>query len=491
MKSNDIKNREDIRALMQKAIKENDTEGFYDALDNMMECIRDDVVQQYNAKVDTLRQDFDSKILAARGTRQLTSKEKDYYGKLADAMKSPNPKQALANLDVLMPETIIDSVFSDLQTAHPLLDLIDFIPSGGAVKLLMNTNGYQEAVWGKLCDKIIKEITGGFKEVDTSLLKLSAFIPVCKAMLDLGPEWLDNFVRQTLYEAISNGLEAGIVAGDGNNKPIGMTRQVGDGVTVTGGVYPEKTKIKVSSLDAGTVGNLLSLLAVDANGKPRRLDSLVFVVNSADYYSKVMPATTVMAPDGTYRNNVMPYPMTIVPTPALDPGEAVLGIANRYFAAAGTSPEGRIEYSDEYQFLEDTRVYLIKVYANGMPKDNNSFLFLDISDLQPLTFKVTNVTPPAASTDATLSDIKIGSLTLAPEFASETTTYTATTTNTTNTITATPANAGAQISITVGDKVVNNGAAATWSTGANTVTIKVTAADGTTTKTYTVTVTKS
>ena len=153
---------------MQNAIKENDTEGFYDALDNMMECIRDDVVQQYEAKVDTLRQDFDSKILAARGTRQLTSKEKDYYNKLRDAMKSPNPKQALANLDVVMPETVIDSVFSDLQTAHPLLDLIDFIPSGGAVKLLMNTNGYQEAVWGKLCDKIIKEITGGFKEVDIS-----------------------------------------------------------------------------------------------------------------------------------------------------------------------------------------------------------------------------------------------------------------------------------------------------------------------------------
>lgn len=491
MKSNDIKNREDIRALMQKAIKENDTEGFYNAIDNMMECISNDITQQYEAHVEAMRQETDSKILVERGTRQLTSEEKKYYQALSGALLSLNPKQALANLDVVMPHTVIDSVFSELQTAHPLLDLIDFIPSGGAVKLLMNTNGYQEAVWGKLCAEIVQEITGGFKEVDTNLLKLSAFIPVCKAMLELGPEWLDNFIRQTLYEAISNGLEAGIVAGDGNEKPIGMTRQVGDGVTVTGGVYPEKAKIKVSSLDAATVGNLLALLAVDANGKPRRLDSLVFIVNSADYYSKVMPATTVMAPDGTYRNDVMPYPMKIIPTPALNTGEAIIGIADRYFAAAGTSTDGRIEYSDEYQFLEDNRVYLIKVYANGMPKDNNSFLFLDISDLQPLTYKVTNVTPPAASTDATLTDIKIGSLTLSPAFAANTTTYTASTTNATNTIVATPANAGSTIDITVGDTVVNNGAAATWATGANTVTIKVTAADGTTTKTYTVTVTKS
>lgn len=491
MKSNDIKSRDEIRALMQKAVRDNDTEGFYQAFDEMLECIRDDVIAQHESRFDELRQDFDSKILAARGARQLTSRERDYYQKVIEAMKARDPKQALSGIDAVLPETVIDDVFSEIQTAHPLLDLIDFVPSGGAVKLLMNTNGYQAAVWGQLCDEIIKEITGGFKEVNTNLLKLSAFIPVCKAMLDLGPEWLDNFVRQTLYEAISNGLEAGIVTGDGNEKPIGMTRQVGDGVTVTGGVYPEKAKIKVTSLDAATVGNLLALLAVDANGKPRRLDSIILVVNSADYYSKVMPATTVMAPDGTYRNNVMPYPMTVIPTPALESGQAVLGIANRYFAAAGTSTDGRIEYSDEYRFLEDDRMYLIKVYANGMPKDNNSFLFLDISELQPLAYRVTSVTPPEASDDATLSDLKIGALTLTPAFASATKTYTAATTNATNTITATPSNAGSEIEIKVGDTPVDNGSAATWASGANTVTIKVTAPDGTSTETYTVTVTKS
>lgn len=491
MKSNDIKSRDEIRALMQKAVRDNDTEGFYQAFDEMLECIRDDVIAQHESRFDELRQDFDSKILAARGARQLTSRERDYYQKVIEAMKARDPKQALSGIDAVLPETVIDDVFSEIRTAHPLLDLIDFVPSGGAVKLLMNTNGYQAAVWGQLCDEIIKEITGGFKEVNTNLLKLSAFIPVCKAMLDLGPEWLDNFVRQTLYEAISNGLEAGIVTGDGNEKPIGMTRQVGDGVTVTGGVYPEKAKIKVTSLDAATVGNLLALLAVDANGKPRRLDSIILVVNSADYYSKVMPATTVMAPDGTYRNNVMPYPMTVIPTPALESGQAVLGIANRYFAAAGTSTDGRIEYSDEYRFLEDDRMYLIKVYANGMPKDNNSFLFLDISELQPLAYRVTSVTPPEASDDATLSDLKIGALTLTPAFASATKTYTAATTNATNTITATPSNAGSEIEIKAGDTPVDNGSAATWATGANTVTVKVTAPDGTTTETYTVTVTKS
>ena len=51
--------------------------------------------------------------------------------------------------------------------------------------------------------------------------------------------------------------------------------------------------------------------------------------------------------------------------------------------ALGTGRDGRSEYSDEYRFLEDERVYLIKLYGTGRPMDNNSFIVLDISDLQP------------------------------------------------------------------------------------------------------------
>lgn len=323
------------------------------------------------------------------------------------------------------------------------------------------------------------------------LLKLSAFVPVCKAMVDLGPEWLENYVRQVLYEALSNGMEAGFVTGDGNGKPIGMTRQVGDTVTVVGGSYPEKAKVALTDLSPATIGNLVSIMAADPNGKPRRVQDVIFLVNPQDYFQKVVPATTIMAPDGTYRNDVMPYPMSIIQTPALKRGEAVIGIAYRYLALAGTSPEGRIEYSDHYRFLEDERVYLIKAYANGMPMDNNAFIFLDISGLRPATYKVTMVDEPAPSKNANLSDLKIGSLTLDPKFAEDTTTYTATTTNATNTITAVPADASAAIEVKVGDTVIDNGSAATWTSGANTVAVKVTAADGTTIKTYTVTVTKN
>lgn len=143
-------------------------------------------------------------------------------------------------------------------------------------------------------------------------------MPVCKAMLELGPEWLDSFVRQVLYEAYANGLEAGAVSGDGNGKPIGMNRQVGDNVTVTGGVYPEKSAIAVSDLSPATIGNLLALLATDPNGKARTVRDVILVVNPVDYFQRIMPATTLMGPDGSYRNDVLPYPMTVIQSPAVD-----------------------------------------------------------------------------------------------------------------------------------------------------------------------------
>ena len=399
MRSNDYLTREELRAPLQQAIAANDSAAFVTAFDQILNVIADDIRQEYEQELAGVRQEMDNRILTARGVHQLTSDEETYYQALITAMGDRDYKQAVNNLTVAMPETIIDSVFEDLRTNHPLLSKINFIPSGAAVSMIMNTNGYQEAVWGPLCGEIVTELTAGFTEVNTTLLKLSAFLPVCKAMLELGPRWLDRFVRETLYEALANGMEAGISTGNGKDKPIGMNRQVGPGVSVTGGVYPEKVKIPVTDLSAATIGGLIGQLAQDANGKSRAVRDVILLVNPTDYFTKIMPATTLMAPDGSYRNDVMPYPMSILQVPAIPAGAAILGVATRYFATAGTEKTARIKHSDEFRFLNDERVYLVKVYANGQPKDNNSFLYLDISGLQPASYKVTLVDSGSATAE--------------------------------------------------------------------------------------------
>lgn len=97
----------------------------------------------------------------------------------------------------------------------------------------------------------------------------------------------------------------------------------------------------------------------------------------------------------------------------------------------------------------------------------------------------------APYSDATLSALTFGSMTLTPTFNKGVFTYTSATTSASNTITATTTDTNATAVIKNGSTTVTSGNAASWSAGSNTVTVTVTAEDGKTTATYTVTVTKS
>lgn len=295
MKNKDVLAMEKAKIVekMNQAIKDDDTKAFSEAFTELCQKIEDNVLEQ--AKEMLVEQD--ATILAQRGVRQLTSKEKQYYEKIIEAMRSTDPKQALNDVEVVMPETIIDSVFDELQTNHPLLSKLNATTVTGLTRMMMNINGEQKAAWGKLTAKIIEELTSGFKEVDVTQEKLSAFLPVSKAMLDLGPTWLDTYVRQVLYEALANGLEHGIVQGTGKDEPIGMMKQVGEGVVVTGGKYPDKNAIKMTALDMTQMGNVTAIMARNDKGQARTVTSLILLVNPVDYFRRVLPATRMLTPD--------------------------------------------------------------------------------------------------------------------------------------------------------------------------------------------------
>lgn len=487
MRSNDIMQDATFSQRLAQAIESGDANAYADVVYERIGQIAESIRAEY----DELRGETDAQVLAARGVRQLTGEERTYYQSLAECMRAADPRQALTNANLVLPQTVVDAVFEELQSEHPLLSRVDFVPTGGAVRMLMNTNDYQKAAWGDLCAAVVAEIVAGFKAVDTTLDKLSAVMPVCKAMLDLGPEWLDNFVRQVLYEALANGLEDGIVNGTGASMPIGVTRYVGDDAAVVGGVYPAKNPIVITDFSAETVGRLLAMLAVDGSGKARVVREVILLVNPVDYYGKIRPATSIMAPDGTYRS-ALPYPMDIIPCAAVESGKAIIGLPYRYAAFAGMGKNGRIEYSDDEKFSEDKRVYLIKLYANGLPKDNNAFIVLDVSGVVPATYKVQQVSAPSPSAIGTLASLSLGTVSLSPAFAPGTTTYTAATTNAKNTIHAVPTDLDATLELKLGSTVIPNDAPITWAAGSNTLTVKVTPADGTTSATtYTITVTKS
>lgn len=493
MVNNDSRTPEQLWDDIRQAIRNDDQESFVTAHQQLMQSMREELRSEISDTAAANQLASDQAVLLARGQRALTSAEQSYYENLIQAMKASNPKQAISGMSSTMPETIIDSVFDELRTRHPLLSRIRFLPTGPITKIILNTNGRETAVWGDLFSTISKEINAGFKAVTTTLLKLSAWLAVPKDGFNFSVVYLDRFVRETLYEAYANGFEDAIVDGDGNGKPIGMTRQVGDGVTVTGGVYPRKAKIAVRSFDQETLGSLIGLLTTDENGKERDVRDLIIVCNVNDYYTKVSAATQIMAPDGSYRN-ALPFNIEVVPVAGgLKRGEAIIGLAYRYFGSVGSDLAGNIDYSDHFNFLDDVRTFIIKGYGNGFPMDNNAFQLLDISDLQPILLNVVTRSVPTASSDATLASLKLGKAVLSPAFAANTTSYTATTTDAKNVINAVQADAGASVAITYNSTtVVDNGTPITWAAGSsNVVVVTVTAEDGTTTKSYTVTVTKS
>ena len=159
--------------------------------------------------------------------------------------------------------------------------------------------------------------------------------------------------------------------------------------SVSAGVYSDKSKVKLTSFDPVEYCAIVADLAKKPNDAGyRAVPSVAFICNPVDYISKIVPCTTVRDSAGNYKNNIFPYPTEPIQSIALDEGEAVLGLPAKYFIGIGAGKSGKIEYSDEYQFLDDNRVYLIKLYAMGKPKDNNAFKYLDISKLKPVSLKV-------------------------------------------------------------------------------------------------------
>lgn len=378
----------EIQNKMVQAIKNDDDQAFAQAFEEFTNMLQEAVL----AEAKGLVQAADNQILAGRGVRVLTSEERQYYEKVIEAMKSNNPKQALSGINEVLPKTIIDAVFEDITESHPLLDAINFQNAEALTEYLYSSmDGRFKALWGKLCGAITKELSSQFHKLSFGQNKLSAFVPVCKAMLDLGPEWLDRYVRTILYEAIANGLEDGIINGRGVAEgaadpddyiyePIGMIKDLTNYNVATG--YADKAAIPVSDFSPESYGGLISQLAVGPNLLNRTVTEVLLVVNPVDYLTKIFPATTYKTPQGGYVKDIFPFPTKVVQSAYMAQGKAAIGISKRYLAVLGTGKDGRIEYSDEYKFLEDERYYLIKLYGTGRPLDNTSFLYLDISNIK-------------------------------------------------------------------------------------------------------------
>lgn len=401
MKNNDLIDGESKKFMqkMMAALEENDAGKAAEAMQEMQNGICQIIEQEF----EQYKGVGDMDVLQDRGLRRLTSEETAWYQKFIGAVKT-GAKQEITSLTAAIPVTVIDRVITDMQKRHPLLSAVNITDAAGAQKLVMN--GVQMASrlggWGKITSAISTELKGQIKTIDVTVAKYTAYFIIPKDFVKFNftfaPMWVDQYIRIILSESIAFGLEKTIISGDGSDQFIGMTMNIS---TTSDGKYSQKAAVAITNFDED-YSAVVATMAKDSNGDDRTVPEVLLVVNPQDYIRKIRRIqNTLIYGTGSVDLINNTYPTRVVQSSMIAEGKAAAGIAENYFAAINGGTSGIIEYDDSNQFLEDNRVYTTRVYGNGQPVDNTSFVYLDISGVEapalPVLIKGGTVTTKTAA----------------------------------------------------------------------------------------------
>lgn len=327
----------------------------------------------YGAMLDELlnearkqaRQEAETLIATNPADAKLSARERKFFNEITTDVGYKEEK--------LLPQETIDRIFENLTTSHPLLQEIGLVNAGLRLKFLKSeTSGV--AVWGTIYSEIKGQLDAAFSEEEDIQHKLTAFVVIPKDLKDFGPAWIESFVSTQIDEAFAVALEAAFLAGDGNGKPIGLNRQVQEGVSVTGGVYPEKVAIgDLTFADSKTtvkeLTNVYKHHSTDEKGKAVAVEGkVVMVVNPADAWDVKRQYTSLNA-QGIYVT-ALPYNLKIVESLAQVSQKVVTFVNGRYDAYIGGGITLR-KY-DQTLAIEDMDLYTAKQFAYGKAKDDKA-----------------------------------------------------------------------------------------------------------------------
>lgn len=277
--------------------------------------------------------------------------------------------------EVLLPETTINQIYEDLVNEHPLLNAIGIFNAGPRVKFLRaETSGV--IVWGKIFGEIKGQLDATFSEETDIQDKATAFVVLPKDLKDLSVDWVERFVRLQITEVFALGLEVAFLTGDGNDKPVGMNRQVGEGVAIVDGVYPEKEPEDTLNIDKLATGkeNLVEMAKIKKfharkeNGKALTTAGKLYIVVSPEDAVDLDIAFTSVA-NGVYVKNT-PYSIKVVESEAQTEGRVLSFVRGRYDAAVGGGVT--IRKYEQTLAIEDMDLYTAKQFAFGKAKDNKA-----------------------------------------------------------------------------------------------------------------------
>jgi HK97 family phage major capsid protein len=338
-------------------VKAEDTkiEDLSSAFDDMFSSLVDDLTTKISA--EARNEAMDAQILAARGQNVLTSEERKFFNAVV--------QEGGFKEDTILPVTTQERIFEDLVMEHPLLDAIG-LQDLGAVTRFIYSDPTKAYAWGALFGDIKGQINAAFREEQIGQLKLTAFAAIPKDMLDLGPEWVERYVRTLLVESYSVGLEYGLVNGRGpaQNEPIGLMKDVaadtGAVTTKTSSGTLTFAPSQFGEVVAGELHDVIKALSTDAKNKARKvLNKVVMVVNPIDAIS-VQARNTIQTTNGQWVT-ALPYNIQVVESEEVTEKKAVFFVKGQYMAAvAGGYKTNKF---DQTLAIEDAMLYTIKQFA--------------------------------------------------------------------------------------------------------------------------------
>ncbi|MED1305095.1 capsid protein [[Bacillus thuringiensis] serovar konkukian] len=338
-------------------------EGFFDAMQT-------DVINTVRNQVND--EMLDRSILQQRGQNVLTAAETKFFNAVVQEGGFKDGS--------ILPVTTQERVFEDLVKEHPLLDALG-LQDLGAVTKFIYSDATKAYAWGELFGEIRGQVNAAFREEKIGQLKLTAFAAIPNDMLELGPEWVERYVRTLLVESYSVGLEFGFVNGGGSvaHQPVGLMKDVN---ATTGAVTDKKSSgtltfapSQFGEVVARELYEVVKALSTDAKGKSRKvLNNIVMVVNPVDSIG-VQARNTIQTSTGQWVM-ALPYNIQTVESEEVPVGKALFFVKGQYLAAIAGGY--KLKKFDQTLAIEDAMLYTIKQFANGKPKDNKAALVYDL-----------------------------------------------------------------------------------------------------------------
>lgn len=330
---------------------------------NMQDALVESLTTQITNQVAA--NTVDQVVLANRGMDVMTSEEQKFFNQVVQSDGFTD--------ELVLPETITEKIYQDLQTEHPLLSVVNF-QNLGTITLTTITSDYEgAAVWGPIFGDIKGQLNAAFTQENIAQSKLTAFVVLPKDLSKFGPKWVKAYVQAQITETFAVALESGVVVGAGpvKHEPIGLVRDLAAAVDPTNGHAKKSAIGELTLADAKTTIREFAAigkeLATNAKGKKMNIGGKVaLVINPADAWD-LKAEFTIQNALGDYITK-LPFGFQLIESVFATEGEVIAFVTDRYDAYRG----GGIEVTEynETLALEDCNLHVAKTFAYGKPRDN-------------------------------------------------------------------------------------------------------------------------